>query len=141
MIEKVRSCKGINARGEPCQAHAHMVSKANGFCSAHRPGGRQEMARRARLGGKATQERWKREGVTEKELGPLKTVADAQRWLEVIGAGVVSGRLDKGDASAGVRAVEVWIRASDSLTEADLQRLSDKAEAVTSGKQHLRRVR
>ena len=99
------------------------------------------MRRRAKLGGAATKEAWNRKGVTEKELGPLKTTAHAQHWLEVIGAGVVSGRLDKGDASAGVRAVEVWIRAQDSLNEEDLQRLADKAEAVTSGKRHLRRIR
>ena len=121
--------------------HPHLVDQATGLCSAHAPNGQREMSRRAKKGGKATREVWKREGVKADELGPLKSVSDAQRWLEVIGAGVVSGRLDKGDASAGVRAVEVWIKASDSLTEADLQRLADKAEAVTSGKQHLRRVR
>ena len=88
------------------------------------------MVRRARLGGKATQEAWKREGVTKKELGPLRTVSDAQRWLEIIGSGVISGRIDKGDAGVGVRAVEAWIKASDSLTEEAVLKLAGIADEI-----------
>ena len=88
------------------------------------------MARRAKLGGRATKEAWKRQGVTEKELGPLESVADAQRWLRIIAAAVVSGRLDKGDAASGTRAVDVWLKGQDSLTEADVERLADKADEL-----------
>jgi len=64
----------------------------------------------------------------------LATLIDAQRWLRVIGSAVATGRLDRGDAQAATRAVEVWIRASDSLTEGEIQALHDKLEAVKSGK-------
>lgn len=130
-----RSCNGLNAKGEPCGAAASLVDQDTGFCPAHGPGGREEMRRRAKLGAQATKNAWKRPGLREDELGDLETLADAQRWLRVIGAAVASGRLDKGDAQAATRAVEVWIRAGDSLTEKEVQDLADKLEAVKAGKQ------
>jgi len=111
-----------------------MVDEGTGFCPAHGPDGSDEMRRRALKGGKATREVWKRPGVTEEELGALESLADAQRWLRVIGGAVASGRLDKGDAQAATRAIEVWIRAADSLTEAQVQELADKLEAVKAGR-------
>ena len=89
------------------------------------------MSRRARLGGAATKEVWKRKGVKEGELGELACLGDAQRWLRIIASAVVSGRLDKGDASAATRALDSWIRAQDSLTEAEVARLADKLEELS----------
>lgn len=129
-----RSCRGKNAHGEPCGAHPHLVDQATGWCPAHAPGGREEMRRRALKGAKATREAWKRPGLSEGELGALETLQDAQRWLRVIGSAVATGRLDKGDAQAATRAVEVWIRASDSLTEGEIAALHEKLEAVVAGK-------
>jgi len=98
------------------------------------------MRRRGLRGGRATKEAWKRPGVAPDELGPLETVEDAQRWLRILASAVVSGRLDKGDAVAATRGVEVWLRASDSLTEGDMERLAEKIEAIQGGKPKLRRM-
>ena len=130
MSENRRSCKAKNALGESCRMDSHLVNQATGFCAAHEPGGQQEMSRRAKLGGAATKEVWRRKGLTEKELGPLETVADSQRWLRIIGAAVVTGRLDKGDAAAATRCVDVWLKGQDSLTEAEVERLADKLEEL-----------
>jgi hypothetical protein len=98
------------------------------------------MRERGAKGGEATRESWARPGVTSDELGPLETVEHAQRWLRVIGEAVATKRLDKGDAQAATRAVEVWLKASDSLTEEDVTRLAEKIAAVQGGKPQLRKV-
>lgn len=98
------------------------------------------MRRRGLRGGRATKEAWKRPGVGADELGALETVADAQRWLRVLGCAVVGGRLDKGDATAATRAIEVWLKADDSLTEADMERLAEKISVIQGGKPKLRRL-
>lgn len=92
------------------------------------------MRRRGMKGGRATKDAWKRPGLTSGELGDLETLADAQRWLRVIGSAVATGRLDKGDAQAATRAVEVWIRADDSLTEAEMERMAEKIDELKSRK-------
>ena len=102
------------------------------------------MARRARLGGAATKEKWRREGVTERELGPLETVADAKTWVRILTAAVASGRIDKGDAATAIRGVEVWLKGADSLVEVDVLRLADRADEIEEegkAKRHLRRLR
>jgi len=129
-----RSCKGLNARGEPCAASSSLVDEGTGFCPAHGPGASERMRERGLRGGIATRNAWKRPGLSDAELGELTSLIDAQRWLRVIGSAVATGRLDRGDAQAATRAVEVWIRASDSLTEGEIQALHDKLEAVKSGK-------
>ncbi len=140
MNEKRQGCKAKNARGEPCQMSPSLVDQGTLLCRAHSPTGHEEMARRGKLGGKATKEVWKRPGIEAAELGDLACLDDAQRWLRIIAGGVVSGRLDRGDASASIRAIEVWIRAQDSLTEAEVARLADKLDAL--GKQpKLRQIR
>jgi hypothetical protein len=103
-----------------------MVNQDTGYCGAHTPGGHDEMLRRASKGGQATRQAWKRPGVSVEELGALETVEDAQRWLRVLGAAVASGRLDKGDAGAAVKAIEVWLKSRDSLTEAEMTRMAEK---------------
>ena len=143
MTETRRRCKAKNAQGEPCRMHPNLVSQATYLCNAHAPNGQQEMARRAKLGGRATQEVWHRPGLSAGDLGPLESVADAQRWLRLIGSGVLDRSIDKGDGAIATRAVDVWLKAQDGLTEADVLRLADKADEIKAqqaSKPHLRRV-
>lgn len=117
-----------------------MVNQDTGYCPAHAPGGREEMRRRGLKGGRRTKEAWKRPGVTAEELGTLESLADAQRWLTVIASAVATGRLDRGDAQAATRAIEVWLKAADSLTEEQVQALQEKLDAVQAGRKPLRSV-
>ena len=65
-------------------------------------------------------------GIDPDELGPLETLADARRWLEVIGRAVVSGQVSDRAARAALRAVSEWMRTKGDELKADVDRL--KAE-------------
>lgn len=123
--------------GEPCNAPEGLVDET-GLCQSHRdPEGMRE---RGRKGGEATREALARPGLTSEELGSLETIEDAQRWLRLIGEGVVTKRLDRGDASAAVKAIEAWLKADDSLTDADMERIAKKLAEVQGGKPKLRKM-
>ena len=72
------------------------------------------------------------EGGSPEGLGLLETLADAQRWLRVIGKSALSDRLDKGGAQAATRALEVWIRAEGEPRE---ERIEGLAKRMTSARQ------
>lgn len=82
------------------------------------------MRARGMRGGGSTAKRCLKPGLVRDDLGSLETVRDAQRWLEAIGEGVVTGRLKPQEATARVRAVETWLKAeSERLKIEDLEEL------------------
>ena len=97
-----------------------------------------DFARKAgKKGGLASARARRRPGLDRNQLGPLETHEDAKRWLRMIGEAVVTLKLDKGDAQAGIRAVEAWLKAEADRVElvvlddlkADVQRLRDDLKA------------
>ena len=90
-----------------------------------------------RKGGLAAAKARARKGLDKSQLGPLESHEDAKRWLRMIGEAVVTGILDKGDAQAGIRAVEAWLKAEADRVElvvldglkADVKRLKDDLKA------------
>ena len=82
------------------------------------------MRARGMRGGGSTAKRFLKPRLVRDDLGSLETVRDAQGWLEAIGEGVVTGRLKPQEATAGVRAVETWLKAeSERLKIEDLEEL------------------
>jgi len=69
------------------------------------------MAWRGRRGAEATRKRFQAAGIASEDLGGLQTHEDAKRWLEAIGRAVVTGGLGNREATAGIRAVEAWLKA------------------------------
>ena len=130
MTDKPRGCKAKNAQGEPCGMHPRLVDQVSQLCDAHAQNSHQEMSRRGSQGGRATREKWVRPGVSKEELGPLKTIADAQRWIRILTVAVASGRIDKGDAQIAIRGCEIWMRGQDSLTEKAVLELADLADEI-----------
>jgi hypothetical protein len=99
-----------------------------------------DFAREAgKKGGIASAKARKRPGLDKDKLGPLETHEDAKRWLRLIGEAVVTLALDKGDAQAGIRAVEAWLKAEADRVElvvlddlkADVKRLQDDLKTPT----------
>lgn len=120
-----RRCQGTNAEGEPCSSP--MVGD-DGWCPAHRPGGRSEMRRRGTKGAYKSHEG---KGLDEDELGPLEDHADAKAWLEVVGRAVATGRLSHRQGNVVVRAVREWVQAhGDELTAEVVEKLRAKIEAL-----------
>jgi hypothetical protein len=100
------TCAGFKLNGTPC--NSPFVVKGTRYCSAHQPGGREEMQRRGLMGALASR---RTNGLGEEELSHLETHEDAKRRLDLIGQAVLTGRLRDGQANAAVRSVEAWLRA------------------------------
>lgn len=135
------NCKGINAKGEPCAIDPRLVNEETGYCKAHDPAlGSEYMAEIGRRGQAAIQAKGAAKGVTEEELGPLKSLEDAQRWLQIIGAAVAEGRLSDRAGGTVVRSVAEWVKAYESGSAGEMyeeikskmSRLQD--EAATRGR-------
>jgi hypothetical protein len=97
-----------------------------------------DFAREAgKKGGLASAKARARKGLDKSQLGPLESHEDAKRWLRMIGEAVVTQVLDKGDAQAGIRAVEAWLKAEADRVElvvlddlkADVKRLKADLKA------------
>ena len=78
------------------------------------------MARRGRKGAEATAKKLRGGGLDPRELPELHTLENAKEWLALIGAAVVTKRLDARDAQAGIRAVEAWLKAEGERATAEV---------------------
>lgn len=127
MMEKgaKRTCRGTTDSGQPCQSP--LVGK-DGWCDAHRPGGREEMKRRGRKGGEA---KANGTGLARGDLGPLETSADAERWCQVIALAVAEGTISTGRGNALRKCVKEFRQArADRLTEEKLNLLETKVREL-----------
>lgn len=116
------TCRGTRRDGEPCQS---TLIGEDGFCSAHREGGSEEMRRRGKKGGAATASRF-REGFTSDELPELESPQDAERWLEILSKAVVQGRISQSKANLARKSLKVWLKAHEAGKLADrFDRLED----------------
>ena len=117
-------CRGVNAAGEPCKNP--VVDPETGFCVAHGPGGREELRRRAREGGRVTREMF---AAGLHDLPPLRVPEDASEWLERVSRAVALGRLSASAGQAVIRGVREW-REAHETTElaARLEALEDRLD-------------
>lgn len=81
----------------------------HGYCFRHSPDpADQERAAAASLRGAMTTKARRKRGLDHDELGPLKSPGDAERWCQVVGLAVATGRLSGTAAQAVLRAVSQW---------------------------------
>ena len=127
-MEDRQTCAGLKLDGEQCTSP--FVVNGTRFCSAHQPGGREEMQRRGLMGALACR---RSNGLDPDELEELETHEDAKRRLDLIGQAVLTGRLRDGQANAAVRSVEAWLRAEgERLTVAVVEDLRRQVEGLKS---------
>lgn len=129
-----RSCRGTNAAGEPCGSP---VVGEDGWCPAHRPGGRERLREIGAEGGRAAHEGGSTPtGLDADALPPLAAHGDAKTWLEAIGRAVATGQLGERAAQAAIRAVSEWVKAHEGELTAvvveelqqEVSRLQERAE-------------
>jgi hypothetical protein len=138
-VTRELKCQGTTTSGEPCKAPGTLVDPETGLCPSHAPGASERLAEAGRRGAEATARRFKAPGLDPSDLGDLESVQDAQRWLRRIGEGVVTGKLRAQEATAGVRAIETWLKAeqdrvaSDELAELRAQ-LVELRESLKNGR-------
>lgn len=123
-------CGYIKDDNTPCRSHILVDGK--GLCPAHREGGREEMARRGKKGGKdKPSQDTGPPGLSPNDLPPLVDHDAAETWLEVIGRAVTSGRLGDRDANAGIRAVEAWLKTrGEKLTTEVVEDLKEEIDRL-----------
>ncbi len=134
-------CRGTKADGTRCNAPPSLVGE-DGYCSAHGPGAATRMADRGRRGAASYRDSLRRKGLDLDELPPLETHEDAERRLDLISQAVLAGRLSKGDAMAGTKAIDSWLKArGDRLAAQVVDQLRaevDRIKAELGGRPRLR---
>ena len=99
-------CAGTNTTGEPCK---NPVVGEDGYCAAHRPGGRDRMRALGTKGALAS----RKSGLDPDDLPTLDGPQTAALWLDRVGRAVATGKLGHREGTAVVRAVEAFLRAHD----------------------------
>lgn len=127
MPKQDTTCQGTRDDGEPCQSK---IINDEGFCVAHRPGGKDELSRRGKKGGTIAQH-LKGNRVTREDLGPLDTYEDVQRWCYQVALGVAEGRMKEKAANSIVRVLKVWAEAeAESRTVEIVDELQDEIDRL-----------
>lgn len=117
-----RTCNATKDDGSPCESP--FVGE-DGFCPAHRPGGREKLREAAKKGGEVTRKRFKAKALGADELPALTSAQAAETWCDKVGRAVVTGRLSHNQAQAALRAVREWRESHES------GRMSERFEALT----------
>lgn len=112
-----RRCAGTTSAGDPCGAGMLRYDEETEawWCISHNP---DEAVRAialaaAQRGGISTKLRNQKIKVLDPgELGPLLTLADAQRQLAIVAAAVAEGRLASPQGNAITQAVRAWMAAT-----------------------------
>jgi hypothetical protein len=115
-------CRGTNADGAPCQSPSRFLD-VDGYCEAHRPGGREFMRTIGTAGGEATRAKYGARPFTEAELVPLTDAAGATSQVYTA---VMCGRLTHAQGNVALKAIEVQLKAEAAARE---QRLVDELYA------------
>ena len=109
-------CRGRTKEGKQCESP--FVDK-DGYCPAHGPDGTQRMRTRGQKGGDATRRRFSGAGLSADRLGPLDTLRDAKRWLQLIAEAVGERQLSYSEGQSMTGAVREWIKAEDARLRAE----------------------
>lgn len=125
------TCRGTRDDGNPCESP--FVGE-DGFCTAHRPGGREELVERGRRGAKATARKLRGSALTADDLPPLRNHAAAETWTDRIGRAAAIGHLSPNAANAALRAVREWREAHEA------GRVSERLEELTAALREWRRT-
>lgn len=118
-------CVHVKDDGERCQSSVALSDA--GLCFMHDPARAEAAARARKLGNEAVKAKAREErGLEDAELPPLDSHASAERWADVVGRAVASGRLDASAGNVMMRCVREWREArSDGA-------VSDQLDALTS---------
>ena len=126
-------CSHVGSDGTRCGAPEQFVDRETGFCRAHGPGSTERMASLGRKGAEAMAKRL-RGGLAAAEFGTLTTPKDAERWLEVVGRAVATGRLGHAEGRTVVSGVREWLRAHEAGHVAErLEELAGRLEQLRGG--------
>lgn len=124
-----RSCREEREDGTPCEAPSNFVDPETGFCPAHGPGASERLSEAARKGGRTTARKRRREKLDPDELPPLESPQAAERWCDIVGRAVVTGRLTHNQGKAALRAVREWRESHE--TGAVTDRLEELMDALS----------
>lgn len=125
------TCKGTRDDGEPCESP---IVGSDGYCPAHREGGRERLREAAQKGGETTARRVRGNALDADELPPLESPQAAETWCDVVGRAVVTGRLSHNQGKAALRAVREWRESHEA------GRVSERLDELTEALAEWRRT-
>lgn len=119
--------------GQTCEADFGLCPDC-GKCWSHCPHRAEERQEARKRGGQATKRRYGATGLRDEELPPLESPQAAERWLEIVGRAVGTGRLAYQDGKAVVMAVKEFLRAHErGAMEEELQELREQVAELRRG--------
>lgn len=121
-------CSATNADGTPCRSPSSFVDPETGLCPSHSENASERLSEYGRKGAEATAKKLQRDGLEDHELPPLDSPQAAERWIEVVGRAVATGRMSHREGKALARLVREWLRTHEAGAVAD--RVDDLQEKV-----------
>lgn len=118
-----RKCAGMKSDGSPCGAPANLIGE-DGFCDAHRPGGREELRERGRRGGYVSTSPRK----ADVDLPELRAPEDVAIASERIAQAVADGSLSASKANALRRLLQTWMEAHETVEANEAKRRAHEGE-------------
>lgn len=115
-------CQHTGDRGKRCGVPAEMV-RPTGWCWFHDPELADQRRLAQRLGNQtqlAKRARARKRGLLAEELGPLVTIVDAQRHLQLISAAVGEGVLSASAGNTMLSATRAWLAAEDTRLRSEV---------------------
>lgn len=129
-----RKCSATNADGTPCGAPESFVDPSTGLCPSHSENASERLSEYGRKGAKATAKKLQRDGLEDHELPPLDTPQAAERWIEVVGRAVATGRMSHNEGRTLARLVREWLRTREAGEMADrVDELQEKVAKLKRG--------
>lgn len=122
-------CGHEKSDGGTCEAGFGLCPDC-GKCWSHCPHREEERQEARKRGGEATRKRYGAEGLRDEELPPLDGPEAAERWLEIIGRAVGTGRLSYKDGSTMIKAVREFITSQKVDLADKLDRVEEQLEEV-----------
>lgn len=122
-MAKTQRCKGKTDSGDPCGTPPRLVG-SDGYCPAHRPGGRDEMSRRGKKGGYVSTSPRRGHGM---QLPPLDNLDAARTWAEETARALAEDRISAKKANGINRLLKSWMSAYSEGESMEAERLARSA--------------
>lgn len=131
-------CVGTRTNGKPCGRTFGL--DADGLCSVHRPGGREQLRTIQSLGGQAAAAKHRGEPLTLADFPPLTCHEDAKVALDQIRAWIGTDRCTHAEGMVMIRDIEAWLKVDAAqVTKTLLNEVTTALEAKTREIEALRR--
>lgn len=121
------ACQATKADGSRCNAPGRFIDPETGLCPAHKPGASERLSEFGRKGAEAAKQARRGEGLDPDELPVLDSPQAAERWAEVVGRAVATGKLTHAQGKAISSLLREWRQSHEAGNVRDrIERLQEQ---------------